>query len=281
MPHCVSAPSSPISFAQNRARVHMVPAAQDNLSWLIEYQPNVVALIDGPSLSPVVDYLQQHQLKLTHILNTHIHGDHIGVNHGLSRAQEKYPHLFASEVEVWGSALTAEHIPHLTRSLTGGDLLELGTLKGMCWLTEGHLNGHISFIFWDQASKNSSPREGDEAALFCGDTLFAAGCGRLFDGPPEKMYQSLQRLCGLPRDTLAFPAHEYTLDNLRFARFACPDQQEIQTRLSSCTRIREEGRSTLPTTIEEERLTNPFYLATDVEHFARLRSEKDQGLHRQ
>jgi hydroxyacylglutathione hydrolase len=151
------------------------------------------------------------------------------------------------------------------------------------WLTEGHLNGHISLIFWrDPASGEElmTPSEGDEAALFCGDTLFAAGCGRVFDGPMERMYQSLKRFSDLPLDTLVFPAHEYTLDNLRFARYAMPDHRPIDERLARCEEVRAEGRATLPSDIAHERATNPFILASSLEHFVELRTSKDRGAHR-
>lgn len=296
-PHCISAPSGPISVARGAASVHMVPAATDNISWLIEYDAQgdaqgdaqddaqgaagLVALVDGPSMTPVLAYCETHKLKITHILNTHTHGDHIGVNHGLERAQRDAPHLFSERVEVWGGARVASDIPHLTRALNDGDDLELGRLRGRAWLTEGHLNGHISLFFWALGSPNTTePLSGDEVALFSGDTMFAAGCGRLFDGPAEAMYESLTRLCALPEDTLVFPAHEYTLDNLRFARYARPESAEIVERLEWCERERALGRATLPSTIAHERATNPFVLAEDTARFAELRALKDRGAHR-
>jgi len=266
-------------MAHGTARVHMVPAASDNISWLIEYAPGHVALIDGPSLKPVITYCISHQLMLTHIINTHIHADHIGVNYGLPHAQEAHPDVCSNSVEVWGSERTADAIPYLTRALTDGEYLTLGELQGLVWLTEGHINGHISLIFWSMED-GRTPQKGSAAALFCGDTMFAAGCGRLFDGPAETMYASLQRLCTLPSDTLVFPAHEYTLDNLNFAHYALPQHQAIEERLDQCKHIRSEGRSTLPSTIGLERATNPFVQVADVTSFAELRSLKDQGVHR-
>jgi hydroxyacylglutathione hydrolase len=164
--------------------------------------------------------------------------------------------------------------------LKEGELLKLGALRGEVWLTEGHLNGHISFIFWNHAS-GARPQRGDRVALFCGDTLFAAGCGRLFDGPASSMYQSLQRFGELPKDTLVFPAHEYTLDNLKFACHVKPDDDALQQRLASCEEVRAAGRATLPSEIRLERSTNLFMRAPDVDHFANLRAMKDRGVHRQ
>lgn len=280
MTHCVSRPSLPITIAGGVAQVHMVPAASDNISWLIEYEDGKVALVDGPTLSPVLQYLERHQLQLTHIFNTHTHGDHIGVNHGLERARETHPHLLGDHFEVWGYHGCASQIPHLTHPLSGGDLFTLGNLQGMCWLTEGHLNGHISLTFWDKMS-GAQPVEGCQAALFCGDTLFAAGCGRVFDGPHSAMYQSLTRLATLPTDTHVFCAHEYTLDNLRFALYANPTSHPIALRLKQCEDTRAAGRSTLPSSIGLERETNPFIRAETLDLFIELRTAKDVGAHRE
>ena len=281
MSHCITVPSAPLTIAQGAAVVHMVPAASDNISWLIEHTPRQVALVDGPSLNPVIDYCDKHDLTLTHIINTHTHGDHIGVNHGLSRVRADHPKRFSDHFEVWGSETTASAIPHLTRPLADGEALSLGRLRGVSWLTEGHLDGHISLVFWSADQEGQDlPSEGAEAGLFCGDTMFAAGCGRLFDGPAEKMFASLHKLCGLPSDTLVFPAHEYTLDNLNFAHYADPDNVEISTRLEHCRTVRAEGRATLPSTVALERATNPFVRSIDVSSFAHLRSLKDRGAHR-
>jgi hydroxyacylglutathione hydrolase len=279
MSHCISLPSEAIEIAQGIAKVHMVPAATDNISWLIEYTSGQVAVIDGPSLEPILKYCAEYQLIITHLLNTHIHGDHIGVNHHLPSAMKQQPHLFSTEVEVWGAEATEQQIPHITRSLKEGDVLVLGKLNGLVWLTEGHIDGHISFLFWARTGRKL-PVLGDQCAVFCGDTLFAAGCGRLFDGPAEKMYMSLQRLCDLPEDTLLFPAHEYTLDNLGFAHFALPHDIAIERRLAECDKMRSEGRSTLPTLVGQEQDTNPFVKAKTVEHFATLRDMKDRAIHR-
>jgi len=234
--HVIS--SLPPSFSIGEdARVHQVPTAQDNLCWLIEYAPGSVAVVDGPDAESVLAFCRLHGLSITHILNTHTHGDHVGINRDL--LARGY-----TELEIWGSALCADQIPGLTRELHEGDQLKLGQLRGEVWLTEGHLDGHISFIF--------------EGALFCGDTLFGAGCGYLFDGPPQKMYDSLTRLASLPPKTAVCCAHEYTLDNIHFALSVDPKNRALQARASALIPLRAEGRSSLPSTIELERLTNPF-----------------------
>jgi hydroxyacylglutathione hydrolase len=237
--HVIS--SLPPSFSIGTgAQVHQVPTAQDNLCWLIEYTPGSVAVVDGPDAESVLAFCRLHDLSITHILNTHTHGDHVGINRDL--LARGY-----TELEIWGSALCADQIPGLTRELHEGDQLKLGLLRGEVWLTEGHLDGHISFIF--------------DGALFCGDTLFGAGCGYLFDGPPQKMYDSLTRLASLPPKTAVCCAHEYTLDNVHFALSVDPKNRALQARASALIPLRAEGRSSLPSTIELERMTNPFMRA--------------------
>ena len=127
----------------------------------------------------------------------------------------------------------------------------------------GHTSGHIALIF------------DDDRVAFVGDTLFAMGCGRLFEGTPEQMYRSLQRLISLPEDTRLYCAHEYTLSNARFAAHAEPGNAAVADRLARVEAMREAGQITLPTTVAEERETNPFVRSTDVEEFARRRAAKD------
>jgi hydroxyacylglutathione hydrolase len=127
----------------------------------------------------------------------------------------------------------------------------------------GHTLGHIALIF------------DEERVAFVGDTLFAMGCGRLFEGSPEQMYGSLHRLTDLPEDTRLYCAHEYTLSNARFAAHAQPENAAVTARLNAVKQLRDEGKITLPTTVAQERETNVFVRATDVQEFARLRSEKD------
>jgi hydroxyacylglutathione hydrolase len=127
----------------------------------------------------------------------------------------------------------------------------------------GHTLGHIALVF------------DEERIAFVGDTLFAMGCGRLFEGSAEQMYSSLERLTSLPADTRLYCAHEYTLSNARFAAHADPQNPAIADRLASVKRLRDEGKMTVPTTVAQERETNPFVRATNVDEFARLRREKD------
>ena len=154
-------------------------------------------------------------------------------------------------------------MPGLDHPLAEGDRISIGGHSAEVWEVPGHTLGHIAYIFAD-----------DEIA-FVGDTLFAMGCGRLFEGSPEQMHRSLGRLAELPEATQLYCAHEYTLANARFAAHAFPENKEIAERLRHVEQERSEARPTVPTTVALERTTNPFLLAGDVEEFAELRREKD------
>ena len=269
--HAVTSPHEPILIhsASRSFYVHQVPAASDNLCWLIEYEPQRVALVDGPGASEVLSYLSQRDLTLTHILNTHTHGDHIGVNRALEAEG------LLSGLEVWGSANAPVAIPGLTRSLSDGDAVKLGALEGVVLLTEGHLNGHISFVFGVSAEADAQRTE-DELALFCGDTLFTGGCGYVFDGPMSVMAQSLERLARLGPNTHIFCAHEYTLDNLHFALSVEPGNMALLRRAREVLSLRTEGRSAVPSLMSLEVETNPF-LRESPELKRSLSSEVQEG----
>jgi hydroxyacylglutathione hydrolase len=258
--HAVQRPSAPHTLPSG-ARLHMAPAGHDNISWLLEYAPGLAAVIDGPSATDVMRYCGAYKLRPTHLLNTHTHADHIGLNEGIAAWAE----CRGVPLEVWGPASRASEVPCLTRGLREGDAIALGGLRGEVWVTEGHLNGHLSFVF--------------EGVVFCGDTLFGAGCGYLFDGPAWVMRESLERLAALPEGTLVCCAHEYTLDNLHFALTAPTASARTLLRARSARERREAGMSTLPSTIGLERETNPFLLAPR-EAFAALRAEKDSKRYR-
>ena len=154
-------------------------------------------------------------------------------------------------------------VPGLDRALKEGDRIAIGAHEAEVWEVPGHTLGHIAYIF----------RE--DHVAFVGDTMFAMGCGRLFEGSPAQMHRSLARLAGLPDDTRLYCAHEYTLANARFAAHAFPKNKAIADRLRHVERERSDARSTVPTTVGVERATNPFLLARDVRQFADLRAEKD------
>ena len=238
MPHAITQPMPPITLPGG-AELHAVPAWQDNVSWLLVCtQSGEAAVIDGPEADPVLGYCARTGLRLTTILTTHVHGDHIGIHRDLQARG------VLGRLRVVGAAATAARVPGLTEPVAEGAEVELGALRGTVWLTEGHINGHVSYVF--------------DGAVFCGDTMFAGGCGYLFDGPPAKMHASLQRLAALPADTRVCCAHEYTLDNLRFAWTVEPDNAALEQRLREATATRARGGATIPSTVGDERATNPF-----------------------
>jgi hydroxyacylglutathione hydrolase len=239
MQHVVTRPTPPFASACGRLTVHQVPVWVDNLVWVVVCsETGEAAVVDGPEAGPVLDYAKAHGLRLTTVLNTHTHGDHVGINRDLERRG------LLEGLAVVGPARRAADVPGLTRAVDEGDVVRIGAVEGRVLLTEGHLDGHVSFVFGD--------------LLFCGDTMFAGGCGRLFDGPPSKMHDSLQRLAALPGPTRVCCAHEYTQDNLRFAWSLEPNNPALAERIRRVWALRAEGGCAVPSTIEEEQATNPF-----------------------
>ena len=239
MAHVVSRANAPFLSASGALMVHQIPAATDNLTWLaVCTQTGAAAAIDGPEAQPVLDYCAQEDIRLTAIFNTHTHPEHIGINLDLARAHE------LRRLRVVGAEDRAADIPGITERVKEGSRIQLGDATGVVWLTEGHIDGHVSYII--------------DGVLFCGDTLFGGGCGRLFDGPPEKMHRSLSRMAALPADTLVCCAHEYTQDNLRFAWMIDRDNAALKQRIRGVWAIRKMGGCTVPSLIREERETNPF-----------------------
>ncbi|MCA9615879.1 MAG: hydroxyacylglutathione hydrolase [Myxococcales bacterium] len=239
MTHDVTRPTPPFASSTGRFEVHQIPAAQDNLVWvLVCTQTGDAAVVDGPSANELLPYLEAKGIRLRVILNTHHHGDHVGVNADLKKRG------LLEGMEVFGPAKKAAMVPGLTRGVGEGDVVNVGAVEGRVMLTEGHVDGHVSYVFDD--------------VVFCGDTMFGAGCGYLFDGPPSKMHESLERLAALPPETRVCCAHEYTLDNLRFAWSVEPDNEALAERIRKARRIRAEGGSTVPSTVGLERSTNPF-----------------------
>lgn len=214
-----------------------IPAFSDNYIWLLR-QDNItdVAVVDPGDASPVIDYLEREGLNLAAILVTHHHQDHTG---GLAELAKRYsPRIIGPD---------NPRIKEINERVSDGDDCRVLGRRFEVMAVPGHTLDHIAFF-----------AAGTPSLLFCGDTLFCGGCGRLFEGTPEQMYQSLTRLAALPEDTLVFAAHEYTLANLRFAQAADPSNASRDRHLRECQRARELNRATLPSTIGRERLINPF-----------------------
>jgi hydroxyacylglutathione hydrolase len=216
--------------------IDIVPirAFQDNYIWCLR-RGSVAVVVDPGDAAPVFEYLTGARLQLAAILTTHHHGDHVGGNTAL---------LSKYNVPVFGPA--RENIPGITRKLREGDTVDVpGVEMRMAVLdVPGHTAGHIAYH--------------GEGVLFCGDTLFSCGCGRLFEGTAAQMHASLAKLAALPGDTQVYCAHEYTLANLRFARAADPGNPAIERREAATRAALAAGNPSLPSTIESELATNPF-----------------------
>jgi hydroxyacylglutathione hydrolase len=230
-----------------------VPAFSDNYIWLVhDAESGETAVVDPGDAAPVLAEAARRGWSIGQIWNTHWHPDHTGGNLAIKEA---------TGARISGPA--SGRIPGRDVALAEGDEVRIGSHVGRVIEVPGHTLDHIALIF--------EP----ERVAFVGDTLFAMGCGRLFEGTPQQMYCSLGRIAGLPDDARLYPAHEYTLSNALFAVHADPGNEALAQRLSEVKALREAGRITLPTTVAQERQTNPFVRATNAEEFARLRADKD------
>jgi hydroxyacylglutathione hydrolase len=230
-----------------------VPAFADNYLWLVHDEASgETAVVDPGDAAPVLAEADRRGWSIGQIWNTHWHPDHTGGNVAIKQA---------TGARISGPA--AENIPGRDVELREGDEVRLGSHVGRVIEVPGHTLGHIALIF------------DEDRAAFVGDTLFAMGCGRLFEGTPEQMYRSLRRLTALSPEMQLHCAHEYTLANARFAAHADPGNSDIDARLASVDQQRARGEMTVPTSVAQELATNPFVRARDAEEFARLRRDKD------
>lgn len=232
-------------------QVTAIPAFADNYLWLIHNHQHA-AVVDPGDAVPVEAALAQLDLTLDAILLTHHHADHAGGVAALTAARE---------IPVYGPA--RESIAGVTIPLSEGDCVSLPSLAMTLSVLDvpGHTAGHIAYVGHEQHW------------LFCGDTLFAGGCGRLFEGTPAQMTQSLAKLAALPDDTAVYCAHEYTLSNLRFALAAEPGNAELTARYAQAQQQRAEGKATVPSTIGLEKQTNPFLRYRQPALIAQLQSD--------
>lgn len=217
-------------------RIVQIPLLRDNYGYLVVCEEtNEAAIVDPSEAEPVLRRAEREKVALKAILNTHHHRDHTGGNADL---------LKHHALEVYGHENDKGRIPGLTRPLTDGDEIEIGALRAEALFIPGHTTGHVAYLFAN--------------SLFCGDTLFVAGCGRLFEGTPEQMHASLSRLKNLPGDTLVYCGHEYTEKNLQFAATLEPNNPALKRKLERVRELRAKGVSTVPSTMAEEIETNPF-----------------------
>ena len=227
-------------------QIETVPLLSDNYAWLLRHPQNSdCAIVDPSEAPPVLDLLQQKGLNLKAILATHHHWDHTGGIEGLVKA--------CGSVEVFCSAhdKAEARVPQATVGLDDGATFELLGTEVRCMSVPGHTLGAIAFYV--PSAK----------AVFTGDTLFTAGCGRLFEGTPEQMHTSLSKLGELPEDTMVYCGHEYTQKNLEFASTITPDDGAVAGRLAEVRALRAIDKPTVPAPLAVEKQTNPFMRATD------------------
>lgn len=240
---------------QSSLEIARIPVLSDNYVWLIhEPGSGETAVVDPAVAEPVLAEAQARGWRITQIWNTHWHPDHTGGNEAIKAATGAF---------VTGPAAEAGRIPTLDRQVCEGDRVALGPVEADVLEVPAHTAGHIAYHL------------PSEEVVFVGDTLFAMGCGRLFEGTAEQMHSNLQRLAGLPPATRAYCAHEYTLSNGRFAVTVEPGNEELAARMIEVEAARAKGEPTVPTTIALERATNPFMRASSAAELAERRRAKD------
>jgi len=229
-----------------------VPQLADNYAYLlIDPRSRDAAVVDCAEAGPVLDEARRRSARLVAVLATHHHFDHVGGHDDLLKSN--------AALRIFGSADDADRIPGITDRLRDGETIRLAGLTARVILIPAHTSGHVAYHF------------PDEKAVFTGDTLFIAGCGRLFEGDAAQMMRSLGKLSALPDDTAVYCGHEYTEKNLRFATTLEPGNARLREKLARVQDIRREGTPTVPSTIAEEKETNPFLRTASPELAASVR----------
>jgi hydroxyacylglutathione hydrolase len=232
-----------------------IPALSDNYIWLVHEPASGETMVVDPAVAePVLAEAKRRGWTITQIWNTHWHPDHTGGNEAIKAA---------TGCKVTGPAAERDKIPTLDRTVAEGDTVTLGAVEARVMEVPAHTAGHIAYYL------------PSETSVFVGDTLFAMGCGRLFEGTAAQMFRNMGRLAALPPETQAYCAHEYTQSNGRYALVAEPGNQALIDRMAAVDAARAKGEPTVPTTIALERATNPFMRAASVEELAERRLAKD------
>lgn len=269
--------------------IYRLPARSDNYIFVLHNPAdNTAAVVDPADAPPVLQKLKDLGATLVAIFNTHHHNDHVGGNRELLKHFPK--------AEVYGSEVDKGRIPGQTYALKEGDRVTFAKRTGQVFFVPGHTKGHIAYYFpssppstnMTEQRTTEQPTTEQPNELFCGDTLFAGGCGRLFEGSPEQMQPSLAKLKALPDNTRVWCAHEYTLSNLKFALSVDKENKALLERFNQVIAAREQNQPTIPSQLAEEKATNPF-LRWDapalqaaansqepVTVFARIREMKDR-----
>ncbi|WP_233970521.1 hydroxyacylglutathione hydrolase [Pectobacterium versatile] len=228
-----------------------IPALQDNYIWLLSNKENRCVIVDPGEATQVLNALDQHSLFPEAILLTHHHNDHVG---GVSELLKHYPNL-----PVFGPKETAKC--DATYLVEEGNTVSLLNSEFSVIEVPGHTSGHIAYY--------------NAPFLFCGDTLFSAGCGRIFEGTPKQMYESIQKISQFPDNTVVCCAHEYTLSNLKFSNAIWPEDPEIESYLHKISQIREKSQSSLPTSLGLERRINLFLRCHEIDLKRKLSKEPE------
>jgi hydroxyacylglutathione hydrolase len=230
-----------------------IPQLSDNYAYLIvDSSTREAGVVDCAEADAVLEEITARGVRLVAVLATHHHFDHVGGNADLLA---RYPGL-----RVYGSGDDAPRIPGITHRLRDGDTVEIGMMRGRVVLIPAHTSGHVAYWF------------PEERAVFTGDTLFAGGCGRLFEGDAAQMMGSLGELAALPDDTRVYCGHEYTEKNLEFALTLEPGNAALRARMDAVRELRRAGRPSIPSTIADEKATNPFLRTTSAELAGSVRS---------
>jgi hydroxyacylglutathione hydrolase len=237
-------------------RIVTLPCLSDNYAYLVVDDGGEAAIVDASEAAPVRDALRREGVRAKAIWSTHHHHDHVGGNEELAKELG---------LEVVGHVSDRARVPAITKTVDTGDTVRVGGLEARCFHIPGHTLGAVAY-FVDH---------GGERAVFTGDTLFCAGCGRLFEGTPAQMHASLTSLLALPGDTRVHCGHEYTASNLRFAAHVEPSNADVREAQARAAKLRGEGKPTIGTTLDEERRTNPFLRVRSPEIRATLGIPKD------
>ena len=236
-------------------RVEIIPCLQDNYSYLIiDDSNNSACVVDPSEARPIINYLKNKNIKLKYILNTHHHFDHIGGNKNL---KEKFGSIIV------GFKADANRIPEMDVLLEDGQIWKAENFVAKIMHIPGHTTGHISFHFFQ------------EKLVFTGDTLFSLGCGRIFEGTYEEMFESLNKIKCLPQETKVYCGHEYTLNNLKFCIQYNSENQNLKKKAEIIKKRIKSGLPTIPSTIKDEIECNIFLRANDLKSFSKLRDLKD------